>query len=417
MNMNLFKRERTGCPRQSDAVAHAQGQLSPAEAMAFERHAAACPVCREEERTTGLLLGRLKAWPDREPVRDLVGSVMETLRASDMTVKRTWWREVCAAAALLALVAGYGAWGRVDPRRAAITQASQWLVTAQRADGGWAAAGKSNEPYEPALTGLGLLAGLDLPKGAAVAQACEKAAGSLVRNQNEDGRFGSAFSGMPYNQGIATLALLRWSVVHPGEPWRAAAERAVRHIVKSQGGSGGWGYAEGDPAPNVSITIWQLQALQKAAELGLAEAAPALGRGLRWLRTNRNGEGRYGYRRPDDYPAGPGALTAMSVFCELACDGQAVRRPDMVQSVREVLREAASGNSAHSSYAAFFITRVLQQAGGERTEALLGQVQQTLLTRQVRAGSDRGSWDLRDTYSEVGGKVYTTTMAVLALKD
>jgi hypothetical protein len=412
----IFHKDRA-CARLPDAVAHAQGQLTSVEAADFERHAASCPACREEMRSTGALLARLKEWPDREAARDLVEPVLEQVRASGGPSKRSRWREAAAVAAILTLVAGAWLWSRVDPRRAAIGQATQWLVTAQRADGSWRAGGTANEPYDPALTGLGLLAGLDLAKGPAIGHACEKAAGWLVRGQDSEGRFGSPFSGTPYNQGIATLALLRWCDAHPGEPWRVAAERAVRHIVHSQGGSGGWGYAEGDPTPNVSITIWQLQALQKASELGMAEAAPALSRGLRWLRTNRNGEGLYGYRRPDDYPAGPGALTAMSVFCELACDGKAAQRPDMIQSVREVLREAASGNSPKSYYAAFFITQVLQRTGGERTEALLGQVQQTLLARQVRDGSDRGSWDLRDTYSDVGGKVYTTTMAVLALKD
>jgi hypothetical protein len=166
----------------------------------------------------------------------------------------------------------------------------------------------------------------------------------------------------------------------------------------------------------VSVTIWQLQALRQAEMMGLAEATPALRRGLRWLRTNRNGEGLYGYRKPGDYPAGSDALTAMSVFCELDCDGRAGERADVRRSIVEILRQA-SGGVPRNYYTAFFVTRVLQQAGGKGTEALLGQVQRKLLARQVRAGEACGSWEPRDAYSDVGGPVYATTMAVLALKD
>lgn len=371
----------------------------------------------EEPLADAALLARLKEWPDREPSRDLTAGVLARIAAEPAPARRRWAPALAAAAALLLLLlGGLQLWMRQDPRRLAVRQASQWLVSAQRPDGSWCGAGKAGEPYDPALTGLGLLAALELPREAALGKACDQAAGWLTRHQAADGRMGTAFSGSPYNQGIGTLALLKWCGHRPGQPLPAEAERAVDRILDSQGGSGGWGYAEGDPTPNVSITIWQLQALRQAQHLGLARVTPALNRGLRWLRTNRNGEGLYGYRKPDDYPAGSDALTAMSVFCELDCDGRAGERPEIRRSIREILRQAA-GDSPRNYYTAFFVTRVLQQAGGEGTEQLLGQVQQTLLARQVRDGRDRGSWESQDAYSDVGGPVYATTMAVLALKD
>jgi hypothetical protein len=405
------------CPEKGTALAYAQGALKPAAAADFERHAEACAGCREEARDAAALLARLKEWPAREPTRDLTVEVLGRLAAAERApVWRRFVPAACAAAVLLLLAGGFGWWSRHEPRRLAIRQASRWLVTAQRPDGSWGGTGKAGEPYSFALTGLGLLAALDLPRDAGLGEACEKAAGWLMQHQAPDGRLGAAFSGMPYNQGIGTLALLKWCAQKPGATLPHGVARAVNLILERQDSSGGWGYSEGDPTPNVSITIWQLQALRQAETMGLAEVKPALGRGLRWLRTNRNGDGLYGYRKPEDYPAGSEALTAMSVFCELDCDGRAGDRGDIRRSIGEILRQAA-GDAPRSYYTAFFVTRVLRQAGGKGTESLLGQVKQTLLARQVRAGRERGSWDPRDAYSDVGGPVYATSMAVLALKD
>lgn len=397
------------------APAHAQGQLPPSEAAEFEAHAARCDACREELRSSRVLLSELKRWPDREPSHDLAPAVLAEIQKPKGVRNRLRPALWAAAALLLVSVSGWW-WAGRDPREAAVRQAAQWLVSAQEQDGRWVGSRKDSHSYDPALTGLGLMAGLDFERTRGMKAACEKAVRWLVASQSETGRLGPSFSGSPYNQGIGTLALLKWCGLHPEPEWRTAAEKAVRHVVESQGQEGGWGYAEGDPAPNVSITIWQLQALRKAESLGMAEATPALRRGLRWLRTTRNDQGLYGYRRPDDYPEGSEALTAMSVLCELDCDSRAGQREDVKRSLGEVLNGAA-GKGPNNYYAAYFVARVLQQAGGGRgTEALLAQVQTTLLARQVRRGDERGSWDPADAYSDVGGPVYATTMAVLALK-
>jgi hypothetical protein len=402
------------CSRLPQAVAYAQGELAGFEAADFERHAGTCEACRTEWRSAQTLLAGLKAWPARPVTRDLAPDVLARIR-NLKPARRPWL--VAACAAVLFLAAGGWWWVRPDARQSAIREAAQWLVNAQREDGRWEGNKRESHVYDPALTGLGLLAGLEFERVRGMSEACRKAVGWLVAGQSENGRLGGSFSGSPYNQGIGTLALLAWFEAHPEPGWRETAAKAVRHIVESQGHAGGWGYAEGDPAPNVSITIWQLQALRKAESLGLAEATPALRRGLRWLRTTRNDRGLYGYRRPDDYPAGSDALTAMSVLCELDCDSRAGQREDVKRSFGEVLSGAAAGKNTGNYYSAFFVARVLQQAGGRETEALLGQVQRALLVRQVRRGDERGSWEPADAYSGVGGPVYATTMAVLALKE
>jgi len=415
------------CRCEIEAAPYAQGRLAPDAAAAFARHLESCADCRQAVSEAEALFARLARWtlPDTGP--DLVESVMVRVRAERETLfsrVRRAWPATLAVAAVLAAALGVTCWttalGRsADPRQQAERRAAGWLVAAQRDDGSWGAPGRSGAGYRQALTGLGLLAGLEWPRTTALERACDRAAERLMRDQHaDDGRIGPLFSGTPYNQGIATLALLAWCEAHPGAARPPAVERAVQYIVAAQDGSGGWGYAEGDPEPNVSITIWQVQALHRAVGLGLTEAEPALRRGLRWLKSVRNAEGLYGYRRPDDFPEGPDTLTAMGLYGELAGDPRAADRPEIRQSLRHLTSDPAAVERPSSYYAAYFLTRVLQQAAGvEGMETLLAQVQQTLLARQVRGGAQQGSWDLEDAYAPIGGPVYTTAMAALALHD
>ncbi len=382
-------------------------------------------MCRNAVREAEALLARLKEWPDRAPVRDVTDAVMARVRAEQALPSFDWqraWRPALAVAAMLVVAAGMVNWSlelRQQSRRLAASRgAAKWLAASQDADGHWGAAGRPDTPYLQALTGLGLLAGLECPGNAKLEKMCARAADRLIQDQDKgDGRFGPLFAGTPYNQGIATLALLTWCGAQAADALPPAAGRAVRRIVDTQGGSGGWGYAAGDPEPNVSITIWQLQALHKAVELGIAEAEPAMRRGLRWLRTMRNAEGLYGYRRPEDYPDGPDTLTAMGLFCELACDPRAAERPEVRRSLQRLLQDSTAVEKPASYYAAYFVARVLRRADQEGTEAMLGQMQKALLIRQIHKGAERGSWDVHDAYAGVGGRVYTTAMATLALNE
>jgi predicted anti-sigma-YlaC factor YlaD len=85
------------CPDRHDTILlAAYGELSPAERTVWEKHATACPGCREEYEALLRLLGRIKAAmpvPELSEKRasSILWSVKQELRKE--LEKASWWKE------------------------------------------------------------------------------------------------------------------------------------------------------------------------------------------------------------------------------------------------------------------------------------------------------------------------------------
>ena len=98
----------------------------------------------------------------------------------------------------------------------------------------------------------------------------------LVACQRTDGMF-SPSTAAPYVQAFAVAVLAK----DPASD-RAALERAVGALVRTQDEAGGWA--------NARLSAQNVAALAAAADAGVAAAAPAYRRGVRYLRTHGIGE-------------------------------------------------------------------------------------------------------------------------------
>jgi len=375
----------------------------------------------------------LRELSEEPPRRDLEPAVRKGIAAIRRRERIRWWLTLmasgAAAAVVVILVGREGLRRQVEPaigveippveaRRKAGHEAARWLCAVQQPDGGWYRPGDGDREYREALTGLALLAAMELDGDEALQSAAARAADWLAGRVDREGRIGgeAQFPGQPYNQGIGTLALLRWCARHPGDSLREVSFRAARRIVSDQTALGGWGYADGSEEPNVSVTVWQLQALHAALALDEDEGLTrALARGLRWLRSTRNAEGEYGYRRVDDVPPGSDALTAMSLYCEITLDAGSMNRSDTRLSLERLKERLASSEREPSYYAAYFALRSLRRVGAPDVSTVLERMETRLLVRQEKEGDERGSWPANDAYARVGGRVYATTMATLAV--
>ena len=374
----------------------------------------------------------LRELPEEPPRRDLEPAVRRGIAAIRRRERIRRWLTLAASGAVAAVVVivvgGEGLRRQVEPHGGVETppvearwkakhEAVRWLCAVQQPDGGWYRPGDGDQEYREALTGLALLAAIELDGDAALQSAAARAADWLAGRVDREGRIGGAqFPGQPYNQGIGTLALLRWCARHPGDSLREVSFRAARRIVSDQTALGGWGYAGGSEEPNVSVTVWQLQALHAALALDEDEGlARALARGLRWLRSTRNAEGEYGYRRVDDVPPESDALTAMSLYCEITLDAGSMNRSDTRLSLERLKERLASSEREPSYYAAYFALRSLRRVVASDVSTVLERMETRLLVRQEKEGDERGSWPANDAYARVGGRVYATTMATLAV--
>jgi hypothetical protein len=354
------------------------------------------------------------------------------------------WLAAAAAVVLLALGGWWLLWPAA-PAAGGSEGAVAWLLRSQEPDGSWSAKRwGGDERFEVALTGLALLALLEHQPAAgppasppdpssrllegrapsrpssagAFGTAVERAAEYLVRRQDEAGEFGPAFSGAPYNQGIATLALCRAYERQRGEALRAALDRAVAAMGRRQAEAGGWGYREDGAAPaNLSITLWQVEALRAAGRLGWPQAAAGAERGARWMAGTADDSGGFGYRQAGDVPADAQALTAIGaagLFEQAGAAGVSDGRRRAIAQRVETL--AARAGPQTDFYSRYFLTAALERLGQTSASSQLDALRRTLLAQQVRRGPQSGSWESDARWGSTGGRVYATAMATLALK-
>jgi len=250
-----------------------------------------------------------------------------------------------------------------------------------------------------------------------VQAAVERATAYLISRQDATGRLGPEFDGAPYNQGIATLALVRTFQLRRKEALRGVLDRALRRIEERQHGDGGWGYENtADKASNLSISIWQIEALRLAGQMGWESSGTSAGRGLKWMTRMVADNGAFGYRQKGDFPEGSQTLTAMGAMSLIDGAHAALLSPVRSRAVQMQVRKMASASGPDLDYyRRYFLAATLRKMGGEATAGSIAAMRRDLVARQVGAGSERGSWPADDRWGATGGRVYATALATLSL--
>lgn len=380
------------CRHCEDANAFVADELSPCERSEFEAHLATCAGCRAAVDSTRRLLGRLRAVPQVEPARDLAPIILDRLR--EPLPRPARWPRIAAVAAALTLFAG-GALvlhfknaarptvASSDENAAHVARALDWFCQIQEPDGSWnAEKWGGHRRFEVALTALPALALISAEKPTPKsASAVGSAILWLQKQQTESGNFGPEFQGASYNHSIATLALLRAYQRQPEGELQRSLNAALTAALARQTADGGWGYLH-SPFADRSITEWHIEALELATALGWENARPSLERARAWLAAHP--DPRLDAEEPPDSPS-----TLL----------------------------ARTDNAALDFYRAYFLTAALRHEHDESSRQRLATIRHTLLLHQVAAGSDSGSWPADDRWGRAGGRLYSTALASLSLRD
>lgn len=423
-----------GAVADADLTAFLVDELDGEARRKVEQHLVSCEPCRQEVEARRRVLDRLHAQPSASVSHDLAPELLARIAADEARrpILVTGWPTLLKVAAALVLVLGgaalcwhvrsRGSEGAAPQASASPTaQAVAWLCRTQEPDGSWSTTrwgGSRN--YEVALTGLSLLSLLEAegPAASERTAAADRAVHYLCGRQNERGEFGAAFDGAPYNQGMATLALLRAYRAHPDATLRHALDGALGTIAARQLRDGGWGYiGEQTPTANLSITLWQVEALRLAAALGWDSARVPAARGLRWIAAVAADDGSFGYRQSGDFPEGARTLTAMGAMSLLdVAEGNLVPAARRAAIQARVQRLSAANQPDLDYYGRYFLSAALKRMAGDDARRQLDTMQHALAAMQVSQGAERGSWNADDRWSTAGGRVYATALASLSLR-
>jgi len=196
-------------------------------------------------------------------------------------------------------------------------------------------------------------------------------------------------------------------------PARRALEQAIRLILTAQSvekparHQGGWRYQTDSHDSDLSVTAWQMFALQAARNAGCDIPAEAMSRAVAYVQSCADvRQHGFGYQ-PGNTPTP--ALTGAGIAClEVAGLHQARSALDAVGWLQTHPLQALSEYFYHG---VFFTGIGLCLLGNEFARQHFQQLTQILLPLQ-RA---EGDWPPRHGSEQQAGSIYSTSLAVLAL--
>jgi HEAT repeat protein len=327
-----------------------------------------------------------------------------------------------------------------------------WLARHQSALGGWSAAGFRErcdkatpcggvgEPqHDVGLTGLAGLAFLgagETPQKGVHRREVGEALKALRDVQDQDGCFGPrTHQHWAYSHATAALAVVEAYRRTGSKVFQAPADRAVQFTLKCQNPYLAWRYSYPRDGDNdTSVTGWMSRVVATAARAGLDVDPGSLRGALAWVdKMTEPDYGRTGYQQRGGPPARtnealsafPGekseSLTAAAVLVRLDAGQNSKTEPVLLKSAALIgkcpPRWAADGSIDFYYWA--LGAQALHRVGGPTWDAWRASLVGALVPHQERAaaGCARGSWNPEDPWSPSGGRIYSTSMAILALEE
>ncbi len=341
-------------------------------------------------------------------------------------------------------------YGGDEETERAVAEGLAYLASIQRRQGYWGSTADRHEKYEHVLmgkSGLSLLAFLGAGhthvSDTKYSDVVERTIDFLLANQDEEtGHFGQSSS---YSHGIVTYALAECYAITQDDDLRPPLEHAIRHILRQQDGRrdrrlfGGWGYYfpdghiwNNDRWPRVSVTVWQVMALESARIGGLEVPGKAF-EDARTFVLNAWDDDRGAFRYSHDpqrlssgYPILP-ASTPAGMFA-LSLLGVDLQHPDLAEARRFVLQRAPREYRFRSDdqfvydavgnlYFWYYATLAMFRTGGNAWDRWNAQMKDALLEGQ----EVDGSWEPISVYANYAGdddldRSYSTAMCVLTLE-
>lgn len=253
----------------------------------------------------------------------------------------------------------------------------------------------------------------------------------LVKQQHEDGKLamrGNSHYFM-YEHGIATFALAESMAVAVNagvevEPKiRQATNRAVRFILEYQHNDGGWRYTGNkDSRSDTSVSGWQVLALKAAKEAGIEFDPGVIDEAGKFFESCRKSDGQTGYQ------AGGGLISQATTGVGLLFEMFMRPEPDreFVEKAAGFLADYAEkewpeGRQVNRNDRDFYLwyncTLGMFQAGDPYWSRWNEIVRERILALQESStGCMQGSWTPTASRDKTGGRIYTTSLAVLTLE-
>ena len=308
----------------------------------------------------------------------------------------------------------------------AILAALRWLKKVQNKEtGGWdCAKWGGNRGADKGVSGLALLAFLGFgctdKQPREFALTVRKAIQFLLNEQRTSGDKKGWFGERMYTQGICTMALAEAYAMTNRRRLKEGAQDGLDYILSLQPSYGGFSYT--GPGTDTSVTGFQLQAIKSAyiAKLNVPTKARASAEHFLKICMAKNYSTPYRINATADVQGGGSlSMTAASLTGRLFL-GHKRTAPDCVGQAKFLTQNdqhVQLAKAANNLYSTYYLSLSMFNMGGDYWRSWNRAFNAPLRAKQVQAGPLNGSWPTQGfLYGGHGGRIYTTSMACLALE-
>lgn len=312
--------------------------------------------------------------------------------------------------------------GATEASEAAVEKGLKWLSEHQTYDGSWRLKHNhqscDNRCRNPgsiespnAATGLALMAflgaGYTHQQGAYQDQV-GRGLNYLKRRLRKTKFGGTLVDDSMYAHGIATIALAEAYSMTKDQELRETVELAVQYIVSAQHARGGWRYHAGQPG-DMTVTGWQLMALKSAQMAGIDVPQEVFDKASQFLDSLADSDGAYyGYQSNKKKVT----TTAIGLLMRMYL-GWPRSKGLLDRGADSLLDHGPSKNNIYYNY---YATQVLHHLSSEQWPQWNAQLRDYLIATQFQKGHEEGSWFFVEEHGSVGGRLYTTAMAIMILE-
>jgi hypothetical protein len=307
-----------------------------------------------------------------------------------------------------------------DAQRA-IDRGLKCLAASQRDDGGWGDGQYAGHVAVVALGGLAFLAGGHQTGRGAYGSVVTRAI-RFVLSKEQSSPAGFLFNrsshphGPMYGHGFGTMFLAEaHGTIADRDLRRRAREtlgRAVKLILDSQNGEGGWRYQPQKETADISVTVCQVMALRAARNAGVEVPKSAVDKSVEYVRACQNTDGGFRYFKQGGFSQFPRSAAAIAALYSAGIyEDRAIER-----GLRYLaqFRPTGGGSGRRDAeqnylYGHYYAAQVMWTAGGRWWADWFPAVRDELIARSRFRGD--GAW-----IESMAGSDYATAMACIILQ-
>ena len=317
--------------------------------------------------------------------------------------------------------------GGTPESEAAVEAGLRWIVEHQNysADGGWSfqltcnqCRNSGSSQSDNAATGLSLMAllgaGYTHHKGP-YQENVQRGLDSLIHFQSKrKSEFGGPFvdvsgAGM-YTHAICTIAVAEAYAMTHDPKLEEPLELAHQYILNAQHRKGGWRYRPNKPG-DMLITGWQVMALKSLERCGISTPTDVYDRTIEFVESLEESNGTH-YRYTESEPSSRAVPTAVGLLNQMYLQWPQ-DHPSLQNGAGFLVDRRVSKDDIYFN---FYTTLLLHHLQHDNWDYWNEAIRERLIKTQATRGHEAGSWHFKNQHGDVGGRLYTTAMAVMTLE-